>query len=455
MTDTVFVDGNISQANRIVAAWLNDVNNLRYLGGSSSRGAALMSYLRAGGTIPRTQAAVNGDSISSREFCAGDGVTPDDDGWDAAVAAANGKTLWVFDTPLFTRKHTINTSIRLIFDGYCNVDTPFPNAVGGSHIVKAASMTDTALVIDGGSGLQDRISFEAFGGGVVGKAGNTGDGVQLTAWGAVWHGLMVTRCGTNGIRVGRTPSAGNSSQIKLYQPFCGSNGNSGIVVFDTSDNANDITIVGPVCTGNGNHGINAVGPGGNLIVLNMHCESNTGNGLRDDGTSRNVYIGGDCEGNTAGDVLVTSATSGAALINLGCVTIVDQSPSTIIVNSDNSLGDILLPRPRVKPSTLVLANGANQNVALPNTGFVAITGPTGAFSLGGLVPPTSFKAGYTAILENTVNQNFTVSHAAAGSAAANRIYCKGGADIVVAQYGLVTLIRDQDVVGGWVVQAIS
>jgi hypothetical protein len=52
MTDTTFIDGDISQSNRIVAAWLNDVNKLRYGNNDETRGAALLQYIPAGPGTP-------------------------------------------------------------------------------------------------------------------------------------------------------------------------------------------------------------------------------------------------------------------------------------------------------------------------------------------------------------------------------------------------------------------
>jgi len=43
-----FVDGDLAQANRVNAAWLNDVNDLRYGNSSALRGAALLQFLQEG-----------------------------------------------------------------------------------------------------------------------------------------------------------------------------------------------------------------------------------------------------------------------------------------------------------------------------------------------------------------------------------------------------------------------
>lgn len=63
MADTTFVDGNLALSNRIVAAWLNDVNNLRYGAGNSARGAALLQFIQAG-----TGATTRDAQSKAREF---------------------------------------------------------------------------------------------------------------------------------------------------------------------------------------------------------------------------------------------------------------------------------------------------------------------------------------------------------------------------------------------------
>jgi len=91
-------------------------------------------------------------------------------------------------------------------------------------------------------------------------------------------------------------------------------------------------------------------------------------------------------------------------------------------------------------SPLTLANGANSNVSLGTTAysFYRITGPTGAFSLNGLVPVTTAD-GQIVTLENTTSQTFTINHDVT-STAANRIYCPGATDLVLSgQYASVTL----------------
>lgn len=90
MANTTFVDGVITLANRIVAAWLNDVNDLRYGNNDSTRGAALLQFAGSGGAIRTTQAKLQ-DIAAIKDFS---GVTwngsgNDTSGVNTAIATLN------------------------------------------------------------------------------------------------------------------------------------------------------------------------------------------------------------------------------------------------------------------------------------------------------------------------------------------------------------------------------
>ena len=69
MTDTTFIDGDLSQSNRIVADWLNDVNNLRYGNNDAARGAALLQSKASGtGAVTRTAQAKLNDIASNSDY---------------------------------------------------------------------------------------------------------------------------------------------------------------------------------------------------------------------------------------------------------------------------------------------------------------------------------------------------------------------------------------------------
>ena len=95
MADTTFIDGDLSQANRIVAAWLNDVNNLRYGASSSARGAALLQFMGSGaGASVRTAQGKLQDPGMVAPFdygAVGDGTTDDSAALTAMLTARPSK----------------------------------------------------------------------------------------------------------------------------------------------------------------------------------------------------------------------------------------------------------------------------------------------------------------------------------------------------------------------------
>lgn len=101
MADTTFVDRDLSPGNRVVAAWLNDVNNLRYGAGNAARGADLLQFIQAGSSAGiRTVQAKERDIVSVKDFylagqTPGDGVIDDSIAWNKAFAAAMGGTVLI------------------------------------------------------------------------------------------------------------------------------------------------------------------------------------------------------------------------------------------------------------------------------------------------------------------------------------------------------------------------
>lgn len=80
-------------------------------------------------------------------------------------------------------------------------------------------------------------------------------------------------------------------------------------------------------------------------------------------------------------------------------------------------------------TSLALAAGANQNLAIAGASLCRITGPTGAFSLGGFAAGLD---GQRLTVFNTTAFAMTISNQAAGSLAANRITTMTGADVVLS-----------------------
>ncbi len=128
MADTTFVDGLITQANRIVAAWLNDVNVAVYRANSS------ISAL-----VNRTLLSKLSDTLNAKDWgCKFDGVTDDTLALQAAVTAAVGKTL---DLPsgdtVITGSITLPRSIKILGASRRGYGNP-PATVGTGIQVKFA-----------------------------------------------------------------------------------------------------------------------------------------------------------------------------------------------------------------------------------------------------------------------------------------------------------------------------
>lgn len=108
-------------------------------------------------------------------------------------------------------------------------------------------------------------------------------------------------------------------------------------------------------------------------------------------------------------------------------------------------------RVQLAGASITLANGRNDNVVVGNTSYIhAVTGPTGAFQISGIVPPggSSVDGQFLIIFHNT-GFVLTFNHADTNSAAANRISCPGSANKATsATFGCAVLIYNT-LIPGW------
>jgi hypothetical protein len=90
----------------------------------------------------------------------------------------------------------------------------------------------------------------------------------------------------------------------------------------------------------------------------------------------------------------------------------------------------------------ILANGLNSDLPAPTTSLMRVSGPTGAFSIGGLATVTSENGKRIAII-NSTSQAMTIVHEDASSTAAYRISTPTGANVVYpAASGTIELVYD-------------
>jgi len=132
----------------------------------------------------------------------------------------------------------------------------------------------------------------------------------------------------------------------------------------------------------------------------------------------------------AGDIYEISLATivvPAGTTAIGASNIIDERPDPQLC------GHVTPGAPRGYTSRLVggvatvnLANGDNNDVAVPNATIVRVTGPTAPFAITGL---TGGEAGRVLILLNDTDKAMTIRHASTASAAANRIFTPTGGDV--------------------------
>lgn len=89
-----------------------------------------------------------------------------------------------------------------------------------------------------------------------------------------------------------------------------------------------------------------------------------------------------------------------------------------------------------------LSNGLNSDLPAPTTSYMRVTGPTGAFSIGGVIT-VSGENGKRLTIRNTTSQAMTIVHEDASSTAAYRIHTLTAANVVFpARQSVVHLVYD-------------
>jgi hypothetical protein len=244
--------------------------------------------------------------VSVRRFGAkGDGVTDD----TAAIQAAHdncpsGSDLLFPAAPLgylISSTITHSRNVRFVFQGKRAVTaTDLP----GSYLLKKSTMTTAAanITINGATWS---------GGGVLGQAGNTGNGIVVLANNVILDQVMSNLMGNDGIRIGADVDGTNSNIFLLIKPVCSFNGRRGIYVHDAgaSIDANAGTIICPFVQSNSEDGLRFESSVENTVIGAL-CEANGGVGIRfATGSTLNKVYGGDCEANTGQDIQIDSGAS--------------------------------------------------------------------------------------------------------------------------------------------------
>ena len=267
--------------------------------------SAEVSFLQAGlGAVVRTAQSKMRDVVSVRDFGAvGDGVTDDTAAIQAALNAAKHVVVPAGMTSLISATITVPSQTRLEFlGGNGNLSSAMP----ASYFIKKSTMTTVGISISE-RGVVD-------GGGLLGQAGNTGDGVQLAGNAAVLRNFIVAKAGRDGVRVGTDGVFANCNSTVIEYVKSRENGRHGFYVHDGVSvgpaDANAGTLLQCTAIDNGQDGIR-LGHAFWVSIINCLTEINAGWGLYLSGANNDSYpecrwttvLGGDYnEGNITGQV---------------------------------------------------------------------------------------------------------------------------------------------------------
>jgi hypothetical protein len=151
------------------------------------------------------------------------------------------------------------------------------------------------------------------------------------------------------------------------------------------------------------------------------------------------FIG--CRQNAGPAITINSAAVYNTVLFQSGAPLTDNGTGTNVI-SDNSTGNTTLARLSGNltvaiPANLTVANGANNNLALPSVGVVyPIIGPSAIANITGIAGGTN---GRIIMLVNTQEWNVTLNYNNAGSSTWNRFLLPAGADVVLTPYSSVIL----------------
>ena len=198
---------------------------------------------------------------------------------------AKGGTLKILRTPMISSTIIINKNCRVDGGG------------ASSYLIKKSTMTTPAVKI-----TASWVNWEHVG--IVGQVGNTGDGLVLNAPSVCIRRAFVSGMGGNGIRIGADVDV-NTNEWLLDGVQSYSNTGHGVYIHSGDPvDVNAGTSIGLVVYSNGGDGLN-IGRAMYNTFIGTLAEGNTGWGINYNPSSdiigNNLFVGGDCEENTAGN----------------------------------------------------------------------------------------------------------------------------------------------------------
>lgn len=401
-------------------------------------------YQRTGTTTNRPISEKFAEYISTLDYgVVGNGITDDTANLTLAIAAATGKTLYIYGTPLISSTITFAEPIKVIFTS----PSRSVDAYGNAYLIKKTNIDFTGIVVT-------TADFIGEGGGVQKEVGGTalGYGVHILGTNCNWTNLSVFDMSSDGIRIGSDTGSYNTNGFCLIRPTATSNGGHGIHIADLSGSgdANAGTLITPQCQNNTLDGmylescslISIVGP---LLERNKRWGLNFASSA-----TQNTVVGGDVEANNQAlsgvkDIWI-QATSGAGswgqtIINTvvsagggGPYLVNDDLYSTILGDQYNYLEAPKIQVPSVSTTSIV------------NTGSVGPSAKLGTAWGSSIAGTTTNASGYVAVGASTSVTIFSLD-ATAGQAVL--VYITQGADsyctaalVVVPEGGTTAIVTE-------------
>jgi len=342
-----------------------------YVAGDGGGGAYLVEALSSPDTygdhaladgVNQATLQVNKDINAKQYGITGDGTTDD----TAALQAANDRiegtteTLYIDGTPLVTSTIVISSRAHWRFSGAFGVNGSGPTGPW-SFIKKDDSMTTEAVRVENSA---KGVVIE--GGGIEGVTGNGGDGLVILGNSTIIRDFAILNMGQDGIRIGQDAAGANANNFYLDNVYSAANIRYGFHLRDApigeASNANAGQLNRCHAPVNGSHGFYANNIAANTLV-NFHAEGNTGWGVYLDSYSeQHTFIGGDVEGNTAGDIFIQSArhwVEDAADNGSGLIRITIADTSLLTTGDVAKIADIVGTTEANDSWTITVIDGTN------------------------------------------------------------------------------------------------
>lgn len=310
-----------------------------------------------------TYSMISGSPLNVKDFGAvGDNSFDDTAAINAAILAAGpaGKSVYI---PAGQYKITSTIDVDWAITIFGDIATIYSQSSYpyGTVIVKTASVAGPAFSLN-----TDKAAIKSLG--VVGLAGNTGDGIHLNANGCLLENVQVKYAGNDGVRIGGYSSFINANSCVLNNVIVNYNGAAGLYIhdgFSVLPNANACSITALSSNFNTGDGVLLDNCFQNTFI-GIHIENNGGWGIKlDPGSKNNYFFGGDnTETNGSGQLWNRGTSNMFFLDSLPTYTEAGLYTSSISTKGAQFSGELrVIPQPSTQQgganylSTQILVDG--------------------------------------------------------------------------------------------------